>query len=75
MRASSVLENIFDDLPELQAPKAAELHNELARYLSTPQDLSTKDGLQWWYEHKHIYPHLSQMARDYLLIPGKIYSV
>ena len=27
----------------------------------------------WWYEHKHIYPHLSRMAMDYLSIPGKYF--
>lgn len=41
-------------------------------YLSTERELSVKDGLLWWYERKHIYPHLSRMAMDYLSIPGNL---
>jgi len=46
------------------------IQDELAMYLSTGRDLGIVDGLRWWYEHKHLYPHLSRMAIDYLSIPG-----
>jgi hypothetical protein len=61
--------NIFDNLPVLQPPKPAELCGELDRYLSTDPE-HVADALAWWYEHKHIYPHLHRMALDYLSIPG-----
>jgi hypothetical protein len=61
--------NIFDELPALAAPKMAELHDELARYLSTDPE-QVKDVLLWWHEHKSMYPHLSRMALDYLTIPA-----
>jgi hypothetical protein len=63
--------NIFNNLPSLQAPKPAELHGELDKYLSTDPKHVT-DTLAWWYEHKHVYPRLHRMALDYLLIPGKL---
>ena len=31
-----------------------------------PEDV--KDVLLWWYEQKDVYPHLHQMALDYLSI-------
>ena len=62
--------NIFDDLPALQEFEATAIQDELATYLSTGRDLRIVDGLRWWYEHKHLYPHLSRMAIDYLSIPG-----
>ena len=68
-------ENIFDDLPALQEPKVPELCNELAKYLSTKQDLHVKDGLHWWHEHKDIYPRLYQMVLDYLSIPGTLFPL
>jgi len=46
--------------------------DELAKYLSTDCELHVDDGLLWWHKWKHIYPHLSQMALDYLSIPGKL---
>ena len=67
MSASS--ENIFDNLPALE-PEATVLQDELDTYLSMPQELDVKDGLRWWHEHKHLYPHLYRMALDYLSIPG-----
>lgn len=51
------------------APKAKELRDELARYLSTDPEQVT-DVLVWWTERKATYPHLSRMALDYLSIPG-----
>jgi len=31
---------------------------------------NVKDTLLWWVEMHAVYPHLSQMARNYLSIPG-----
>ena len=65
---SSSSTNIFDNLPALSAPQPTELQDELERYLSIdPEDVS--EPLLWWFERKHIYPHLSRMALDYLSIP------
>jgi len=61
--------NIFDNLPALQAPRRSDLHDELERYLSTDPE-HVEDVLLWWYEHKHMYPCLHQMALNYLTIPG-----
>ena len=67
--------NIFDDLPALKPSETMDselgLQDELAKYLSTPWDLNAKDGLCWWYEHKHLYPRLHRMALDCLSIPGE----
>jgi len=70
--ALSSTTNIFNDLPALRPPKAATHRDELAMYLSTKCKLHVKDGLLWWHEWKHIYPHLSRMAMDYLCIPGNL---
>ena len=56
-------------MPSLAPPKAAELRDELARYLSTDPE-QVLDVLLWWTEHKATYPNLSRMALDYLSIPG-----
>ena len=63
-------QNIFDNLPSLQAPKLAELHGELDNFLSTDPKHVT-DALAWWYVHKDKYLCLHWMALDYLSIPGK----
>ena len=63
-------DNMFDDLPALIAPAQTELRSELERYLSTDPEHVT-DVLAWWYKRKAIYPHLHQMALDYLTIPGE----
>lgn len=65
--------NIFDELPALQALDNPRLHDELERFLSTERDLGVKNGLVWWFERKHIYPRLYQMAMDYLSIPGEFF--
>lgn len=70
---TSASNNIFDNLPALQAPQASDQHDELERYLSTnPEHVG--DVLVWWHEHKHIYPRLYRMALDYLSIPGMFSS-
>ncbi|KAF8230286.1 hypothetical protein L208DRAFT_1282728, partial [Tricholoma matsutake] len=38
-------------------------------YLGTDPEHVT-NALAWWYEHKHVYPHLHWMVLDYFLIPG-----
>ena len=69
--SSASSKNIFNNLPALFAPKKSSLRDDLDRFLSTdPEDVG--DALLWWYEHKHLYPHLYCMALDYLSIPGKI---
>ena len=30
-----------------------------------------KDPIAWWWNHQKVYPQLSEMALDYLSIPGK----
>jgi hypothetical protein len=63
--------NIFDNLPVFSSLPTAAL-DEITRYLNTgPEDVRNEDLLTWWYEHRHIYPHLYRMALDYHTIPGK----
>jgi len=69
--AAESSKNIFDNLPALKPRETMELEDELAKFLSTPRDLNVKDGLRWWFDHKHLYPCLHRMAMDYLSIPGK----
>jgi hypothetical protein len=64
------IQNIFDNLPALSAPKAKELLDELTGYLSTDPE-QVDNVLLWWHERKSMYPHLSWMALDYLTIPGE----
>ena len=64
------LRNVFDDLPSLRAFHENKCHDDLACYLMTdPQAMD--DVLMWWHEHSAMYSHLSQMALDYLTIPGE----
>jgi hypothetical protein len=44
--------------------------SELDVYLSQPVE-DVVDPLKWWVIHTHTFPTLSQMAFDYLSIPGK----
>ena len=46
---------------------------ELDNYLKSPRIKNIKDPLNWWYENHGLYPRLSRMARDFLMIPGKFY--
>ena len=46
---------------------------ELDNYLKSPRVKNIKDPLNWWYENRGLYPRLSRMARDFLMIPGKFY--
>lgn len=62
--------NIFDNLPSFQAPRAGELSDELARYLSTDVE-AVDDPIQWWTDRRAQYPNLSRMAIDFLTLPGE----
>jgi len=64
------LDNIFDNLPMLSAPKKAELEDELTCYL-TASTVATNNPLQWWVEQTSTFPCLSRMALSYLSIPGR----
>jgi hypothetical protein len=66
---TSPSKNMFDNLSTLAAPNAADLRDELDRFLSTDPEY-VKDVLMWWFERQHLYPQLSRMALDYLSIPG-----
>ena len=69
--SASTSHNIFYSLPSLAPPKPSELRDELDRYLSTDPE-SVGDVLAWWYVIRNVYPQLSRMALDYLMIPGKL---
>jgi hypothetical protein len=60
---------MFDSLPSLSAPQLLQ-RSELEKYLNLDTE-AVEDPLVWWFEHKHVYPHLSRMALDYLSIPGE----
>lgn len=65
---------MFDNLAALAPPKQTGRLDELDRYLST--DVEAVDNvIQWWIEHKAMYPRLSRMALDYLTIPGVFFSL
>ena len=64
--------NIFDNLPAFKSVSTNNSVDEITRYLSTgPENVKNEDLLAWWYEHKHVYPHLYRMALDYHTIPCK----
>lgn len=63
--------NIFDTaLDEESDSSLTEDHDELDQYLNADNERDVDDPLMWWHQHRHTYPHLSRMARDYLTIPG-----
>jgi hypothetical protein len=62
--------NHFDELPSLAPLPSVQASNELQQYLETDPE-NVKDAIAWWHEHHATYPRLSQMAIDYLTIPGK----
>ena len=45
--------------------------DELDHYLSSGRIKGVDDPIKWWHDNQGSYPHLSQMARDYLTIPGQ----
>ena len=69
--SNEVPSNVFNNLPAFR-PIEFGTFNELTCYLhSNNEDVKNKHLLQWWCEHKHVYPHLSWMALDYHTIPCK----
>ena len=69
--SNEVLSNVFDNLPAFHLIEFGTF-NELTHYLhSDNEDVKNKHLLQWWCEHKHVYPHLSWMALDYHTISCK----
>ncbi|XP_055337872.1 uncharacterized protein LOC129587924 [Paramacrobiotus metropolitanus] len=44
--------------------------DELNQYLNTAVEQAEVDPLEWWESHKKVYPHLAQMAMDYVCIPA-----
>ena len=61
---------MFDNLPALAPPKAANLGSEIDHYLNSDVKHVT-DLLAWWHAQCGTYPQLSRMALNYLSIPGK----
>ena len=47
----------------------AEIKKEMNNYLCLELQCS-ENPLQWWYDHKRHFPHLSLMAKKYLCIPA-----
>ncbi|XP_028428641.1 zinc finger BED domain-containing protein 4-like [Perca flavescens] len=43
---------------------------EVQRYLSEPNIQRSEDPLQFWAQHKHVYPHLYVLARNILCTPA-----
>ena len=50
-----------------------DLGSEIDCYLSADVKHVT-DPLAWWHEQRGTYPQLSQMALNYLTIPGEVQS-
>ena len=44
--------------------------SEIDEYLRLPIE-TCRDPLKWWLDNQHVYPNLSNMAMDYLSIPGE----
>ena len=55
----------FLDIPMDGADECSELDD----FLSQPLE-KVHDPIQWWWEHRIVFPTLSAMALDYLSIPG-----
>lgn len=68
----STAKNVFDTLPAYRETAMFGEFDDLTRYLGNMvEDVKNEDLLRWWYEHKHIYPHLYRMALDYHTVPCK----
>lgn len=63
--------NIFDALtPFIPATPATGTVDELDHFLASPCESTGGDVLGWWYARRAIYPRLSRMAMDYIVVPG-----
>ena len=61
---------MFDTILKSSSSKIVELCSKLDHYLSIDTEI-VDNVLLWWWEQKSVYPCLSQMALDYLSIPGR----
>lgn len=66
--------NIFNHLSAFEPPKPSDQQLELNCYLTSDIE-DVVDALEWWYKEHTTFPQLSQMALDYLSIPGKFHAV
>ena len=67
---------MFDALPAFSAGPSFSNQDELSRYLTEDVvPMKPSDTLSWWASKKNVYPRLSQMALDYLSIPGMSISL
>jgi hypothetical protein len=67
-----------DEDPETDAKSSSdeeELMTELDRYLKTARVKDVKEPLEWWMNNAALYPRLSRMARDFLVIPASSVAV
>ncbi|OJT06528.1 Zinc finger BED domain-containing protein RICESLEEPER 2 [Trametes pubescens] len=64
-------------LRRLQADPSGGWKAELKRYLDDPGIGTTKhtDTVEYWWEHRHVYPTLARMALDILPIPASSVAV
>ena len=60
----------FDDFADFAVGTQPAKLNELNNYLQLPVE-NVKDPLKWWFDNQCLYLTLSQMAHDYLSIPGE----
>ena len=60
--------NMFNTLLK-PSTSSSSVCDEIDRYLATDTE-AVDDALLWWWERRSMYPSLSQMALDYLSIPG-----
>ena len=54
---------------------AARIDLEMSRYVSAPEIGLDADLLQWWSMHATIYPSLAKLARKYLCVCERLFSV
>jgi len=63
--------NMFDNLFRVKKQDQSNV-DEVTQYLETrTEDVS--NAIEWWLAQRLIYPRLSRMAIDYLMIPGKVF--
>ncbi|KAJ2971534.1 hypothetical protein NUW54_g12485 [Trametes sanguinea] len=67
-------DNIFDNLPYLNAAVDTPDADELTHYLAA-EVVPVKDAISWWQGKLEKYPRLSRMAIDYLNIPATLVEV